>query len=138
MFFLVRLDLRGALLMGLIRRGDRGQHLGLVEQQRLIGIDGGSVLFLGDRAEVLRLDPAQFLFQQDHPLAVVSTLSPQLLELFLGRFELTGALCGEALGELQPSVQLGVLAQDLLRRSEAGGHGAIFYRVHRAFQHALS
>jgi hypothetical protein len=34
MFFLVRFDLRGALLMGLIRRGDRGQHLGLVEADR--------------------------------------------------------------------------------------------------------
>jgi hypothetical protein len=92
MFFLVCFDLRGALLMGLIRRGNRGQHLGLVEQQRLIGVDGCSVFLLGDRAEVLRLDPAQLLLQQYHPLAVASTLGPQLFDFFLERFELTQAL----------------------------------------------
>src|SRR6185503_13027514 len=38
MLFLVRFDLRSALLMSLIRGGDRRQHLGLVEQHRLIGV----------------------------------------------------------------------------------------------------
>jgi hypothetical protein len=138
MFFLVRFDLCGALLMGLIRCGNRGQHLGLVEQHRLIGINGGGVLLLGDRAEVLRLDPAQLLLQQHHPLAVARALGPQLFHFLLQRFELTRALRGDALGKLQPSVQLSILTEDLLRGSGAGGHGAVLYCAHRAFQHTLN
>jgi hypothetical protein len=101
--------------MGLLGRGNGGQHLGLIEQQRLIGIDRGSVLFLRDRAEVLRLDPVQLLLEQHHPLAVVSPFGPGFFEILLERLILSRALRGNTLGELQPSVQLGVLAQDLLR-----------------------
>ena len=40
---LVRIDLRGALAVCLLRRLDRGEHLGLVEQHRLVGVLLGRV-----------------------------------------------------------------------------------------------
>ena len=92
-----------------------------------------------DRMPLTKREHAhQLLFQQYHPLAVASALNPQLFDFFLERFELTRALCGDTLGKLQPSVQLSVLAEDLLRGSGAGGHGALLYCAHRAFQHTLN
>jgi hypothetical protein len=68
----------------------------------------------------------------------VRALGAQLFGFLLECFELGRALRGDALGELQPSVQLSVLAEDLLRGGETGGHGATFYRVHHTFQHSLN
>jgi len=45
----------------------------------------------------------------------VSPFGPGFFEILLERLILSRALRGNTLGELQPSVQLGVLAQDLLR-----------------------
>ena len=54
---LVRVDLRGALTLGLLGGFDRGQDLGLVEQHRLARVDRGGICLLGGGAEVLRLHP---------------------------------------------------------------------------------
>jgi hypothetical protein len=69
MLALVRIDLCGALALSFLGRFDRCQDLDLVEQHRLIGVDRSGVGLLGGGAEVLRLDPAQLLFQEHYALA---------------------------------------------------------------------
>jgi hypothetical protein len=67
-----------------LRRLDRGECLGLVEQHPLIEGDLRGA-FLRGASEVLLLEPAHFLLQQQHPLAQVFVLwlnRPQALVLF--------------------------------------------------------
>ena len=61
---LVRVDLGGALAVRFIRRLDRGEHFGLVEQHRLVRVLLGGVGGLRGAPVVLGLQPPYFLFQQ--------------------------------------------------------------------------
>jgi hypothetical protein len=84
---LVRVDLRGPLAVGLIRRFDGGEYLRLVEQHLLVGVLLGGIRALRGASVVLGLQPPYFLLEQHLALDGLLMFTLQLLVRVLDLLE---------------------------------------------------